>query len=393
MGSGVMDDDYNKQALDWLTMTHQPEQPPDAAQRVVNRMQQWPGALAESTIKALMGAPEVMGKMYGGELSATDPEAAGKTFETVAGLASPARLTAQKGAAGIFGGRLAKGFDPANFDRAEILEQMGAHPEHIYDATGLFRDAVGNWMHKISDKGLTAKNLGVASGPSSVAEGQVGSFVSHPDLFKAYPKAEMVNMKVDPTYGSAETAVYMPKSGFLKPANITIGGELNQQLTPQQLTTLVHELNHHVQHIEDFPHGGSPATAGIAVMKALQGKVKPGLSNDEFEKVAKASEYFLHPETRAQIEYEMYHHLPGEVASRNAANQFLYDKYGQIMREDANQHILNFHPTGEINPTVGRPYNIPIHQPEYRKYPWKTEDVARKNQYDYILQALRAQGK
>jgi hypothetical protein len=301
-----------------------------------------------------------------------------------AGLA--AKAAANKA---VFAGPMAKMFNPKDFGVAEALKRAGAHPEFIYDNTGLFQDVEGNWMHKISDKGMTAKNLGSVY-PDQYVRGVLANFIDHPELFRNYPKAQMLRMEVNPTYGTSGNAVYIDKNSG--GPSITLGGGLTSSgLTPEHQMTLAHELQHYISDEEGFPQGGSDNWAGNAVRSRLNELAKdPSIKSDPeaWGKVTNALSHLLGP-NKYKPEYEMYFRLPGEVGARNNARHFLYDKFGQVERVTPEGHILNFNHLGNIDQTAG-------HFPSQRakdafKYPWLTEDVPRTGaplqQYDYIGKA------
>lgn len=362
---------YNNVVPEWLKDTPGKPMPPEGTP---------PGKFGPPSGPPSPG--DVAGGALGEVLKALAP---GK----VAGAVGAAATKALPLFKGIFAGPMAKMANPENYALADTLKRAGAHPEFIHDNTGVFQDVAGNWMHEISDKGMTPRGPGTTLRGASF-NGDLEQFVNHPELFKNYPEMQGLKTSIDPNYGDAGRAAYTsPYKGA--PAKITIGGEMGiRGLTPEQQTTLVHELNHHVQELEGFPQGGNPRWAGVSTKNALfQMATHPEIGRDpnKLNKVLDALDKYGEAD-RNKLEYGMYHQLPGEVASRNTATRFLWDKYGQVLRASPNQNILNFDPHGQINPEAG--HNYMNNWNEISKYPWNTEDVPRHQQFDYIRNALQA---
>jgi hypothetical protein len=373
------DDNYNTNILDFLrqgptipssgivdptqieSMTHQQTQPPDATSRVVGRMQQWPGMAAQHVIDALKAGPELTRDFMQGQTSSDDPAAIQRAFGVAGTLAAPAPATAARGSAGIFGGKLAQGADLSARDTAMALQKARTPPTEIFDKTGWFQGKDGQWRFEISDKGMETKPLPNAN-KSDAISGPLDAFVDHDKLFQAYPNSRHLNVKIDP---EIEGATYLHGN-----QQILLGGKIGKEgLTDRQQDSLIHELQHHIQGTEGFGSGGSVGRTHSNVMNVIGGLLaNPHLSPEQFDKVLDARSAFSRG--NADVPWEMYKRIPGEVEARNASNRFSQGKFGVA-----------------LPPLSGYdPYR-------HSRYPWASEDVPRLLQYDYLRKGIHGMGR
>lgn len=155
---------------------------------------------------------------------------------------------AEKGAAGIFGGKLAAGADQAALTKAQQMAAAGADRAAIWNDTGWFQGVDGQWRFEIPDNrsamSTAAQDRLRDTGEST---GMVASQFRHPDAYEAYPHLRELQA----------TGQYTPEgrnSGYFDGREIgytaTNMGEARQ--------TMLHELQHGVQSKEGFARGGSP---------------------------------------------------------------------------------------------------------------------------------------
>lgn len=224
-----------------------------------------------------------------------------------AGMGTPAgALTREVGSTlGTFGGRMARTEDigaggaltgeyngearpylmgeTASLRHADRLDTAGASPEDIWRDTGWMKSNYdGKWRWEISDLGSSLRpdnlhhfglgedtadwnsvspdhKVGVPSptrqyptnGPSYVSQTKLEDVLDHPDLYRAYP--ELRDMPVQPmpsaTWAQHAVGAFDPAQGtlFMRPAE------------PESFhSTLLHEVQHAIQHIEGFDTGASP---------------------------------------------------------------------------------------------------------------------------------------
>jgi hypothetical protein len=149
------------------------------------------------------------------------------------------------GAAGIFGGRLAKTADLEALSVAEKMEASGASMQAIYDATKWFRVPKANeWAFEIPGD-AAAKIIGeIGYKPKPLNE-----ILSHPDLFEAYPT--FANVKVWNGDFLAGTSV----DGFfwsLPDGSMLIFVKREGVATDKFVSNVLHECEHCVQKFEDI---------------------------------------------------------------------------------------------------------------------------------------------
>lgn len=217
----------------------------------------------------------------GRALQSTTPVTTEEMIQPAADLAGFAMTgglpMAEKGALGIFGGRMAATADRARLAQAEQLAASGAADQEIWNKTGWFRGEDGGWRFEIPDTGFSAKSR--ATGAT------IGGAFDHPELFAAYP--DLAAVKVGAERGS--NAFYRPKIGPI-PEKIGIGNKLSDVRAP-----VLHELQHAVQEREGFSGGSNPLR-------------KLGFNFPTQNNLLRAEgEYYAHP---------------GEVEARTVASRF-----------------------------------------------------------------------
>jgi hypothetical protein len=154
----------------------------------------------------------------------------------------------------VFGGQNAQGVGN-QMRRAREYLRMGYSPENVYQMTGVFRGPDGQLRFEINDapaqlrmEALTPGTGGYHSVPFGRNDLTVGQVLNHPELFERYP--ELANTPLRSTgFNFNLRGAFDPGSGQMylgsgKPENM--------------LSTLLHEIQHNVQHIERFRQGGNP---------------------------------------------------------------------------------------------------------------------------------------
>lgn len=215
-----------------------------------------------------------------------NPAPAVETAQLLMGGGAP---MAEAGAAGIFGGRLAQGADLAKLNKARQMEMQGANINQIHSGTGWFRGADGEWRFEIPDNKANFHSYGDT----------IGTTISHPELYANYPEVANRPVTWDAQTNSAN---YNPKTGGI---NLSLWTDQNKQL-PIGL----HEIGHHVQHLEGFANGTNRQVMETAVMKELQ---KQGAQ--------------LPPEDVQKTAMEAYMRHAGEVEARNIETRQPLTKY------------------------------------------------------------------
>lgn len=193
-----------------------------------------------------------------------DPSVPMETAVTLAGVGSP---MAEKGAAGIFGGRLAKTADQAALSRAEEMAVAGADRGSIWNETGWFQGPDKKWRFEIPDDNLMVRK-GYGAGLEFGAGESWGRFapkIEHKDLTAAYPrKFDYLAHDVNVGRGAEPQGRFMPNGAgrdeeFFyadKPVLPTLFVE--SPTTKQARSIAAHELQHAVQGEEGFAAGANP---------------------------------------------------------------------------------------------------------------------------------------
>jgi hypothetical protein len=217
----------------------------------------------------------------------------------------------------IFVGKNSKTWNKEAAKVATEMEKAGASPRDIWEQTGTFRGAEGKLRQEISDKSAqwqpTKWDQPYKEAPE-IDVANVGSALSHPELLKAYPELGQANIVLNPSidalgsWNAANPSIglhtpymqlnetlnpyaeldwlkrmqdpnsidywknqarYAIKEGFsprqaIKDMRQHISEteqkvqQMNQGVITGSPSTALHELQHGVQHIEDFARGGNP---------------------------------------------------------------------------------------------------------------------------------------
>ena len=158
----------------------------------------------------------------------------------------------------IFGGLGAKEAPSPTFKLAEQMDKSGETGTSIYYKTGWFRDENdGKWRFEIDDSkseiGNIDKQTQEVYDTGKEVKLKLSDVLSHDTLYKQYPnlKNNTVVLQKLPRH---EYGWYAPSTG-----DIGLNAELPQKLLK---STLLHEIQHAVQHIEKFQGGTNPARIG-----------------------------------------------------------------------------------------------------------------------------------
>lgn len=266
------------------------------------------------------------------------PQTIGPATETAMTLMGTGMPMAEAGAAGIFGGRLAKTADLRALTEAENMAAHGLHPDQVFRDTGWFRSpADSKWRFEIPDNKMQLKYMPETEGHDVI--GDVGSLVKHDALFKAYPDLQFVKagiVKDDLT--PSGMGMFYPSEGAGMPPKIGVSA-------PDAFTArsvMAHELMHGVQAKEGFAFGADPSYIARLIETGIR-KNPDILGGNKLQDVI--------PEAG-----NLYHKMAGEVEPRNVQERLLYN---EIERKAAppwyTQDVpygqqFNWGPSGEIYP-------------------------------------------
>jgi len=179
--------------------------------------------------------------------------------------------------------------DGAFFDQSKVGSQIqtSTHPDDIWNATGTFRGADKRWRQEIPDQGASLNKEGLEISPATPNEGwtkigkpetvsvpdryknlpdkaslqemydylksgpgkniRLEEILNHPELYEAYPWAKNIRVSPMPTY-------YKSYLGMAKDNDIWMAAQPEKEFR----STLMHEIQHHIQDREGFARGGNP---------------------------------------------------------------------------------------------------------------------------------------
>lgn len=163
------------------------------------------------------------------------------------------------GLLGTFGGKLAKTADLDMLKIAQEASERGMPESRIFDATGWFKGADGQWRFEIDDSASqyspaakNAESWDASDGIKMVGNNPNTSLLNHAILADAYPETKNIKSAGRGIFGTSEGAYKSPQY-IGDPGLIEIK---SQGANPH--STSLHELQHAIQQREGFARGGSP---------------------------------------------------------------------------------------------------------------------------------------
>jgi len=177
----------------------------------------------------------------------------------------------------------------ANFEQYRKAQEMydaGEPMEDIYDRTGWLLGGDGKWRFEIPDN-LDAINWQALKSmtPDDTKKGYLGDVYKNPRLYDAYPflkdvPIHLVDMAGD-TYGQVIGNVYRRI-------------EINKNISDEEKNkTLIHEIQHMIQKVENFGRGGSPETVREQIKKEIESIKKNLAGIPHSDEYIKANDEFL----------------------------------------------------------------------------------------------------
>lgn len=144
-----------------------------------------------------------------------------------------------------------------NYDKAQQLFENNIRNEDVRQKTGWFVGKDGKQRFEISDEDAKLKNLNKNS------KNKIEDILEHDDLFEMYPKLKkekIVFKDIKPLFDKKTKKSYTT-AGQFNPITNTI--EINNKLFELEngnnliKSTLLHEIQHYIQKIENFQNGSS----------------------------------------------------------------------------------------------------------------------------------------
>ena len=138
-----------------------------------------------------------------------------------------------------------------SYNQANKMAEQKIDNEKIRKDTGWFQDKNGNWKFEFSDKNMSLRDdLKIENGKTY----KLGDILKHDTLFMFYPELKEYNIKFEDINKGNNTNINGSYVNKYKTITLDIN-KVNDKIRSQG--TLIHEIQHAIQHIEGFEHGTS----------------------------------------------------------------------------------------------------------------------------------------
>lgn len=217
-----------------------------------------------------------------------------------------------------------------NLSVAKDMEKNKKKAKAIKVATGWERGVDGKWRYEMPDivlrdpkEWVNKKTLTL----SDIVEKPNDLFKEYPELFDAYPKLKDVKIQKGRAKmgGSYYDNTITLNLGYIREA-IKSGWDIYYKIATRLLKrTLVHEVQHYIQHEEGFAKGGSEQFVRDAikdefekVTKQIRGLRAEG-KEDEAKALVERNKALYNAYVNEKDSYKNYKSLSGEVEARNVS--------------------------------------------------------------------------
>lgn len=260
-----------------------------------------------------------------------------------------------------------------NLAVAREMESAGAEAKNIKMATGWERGADNKWRYETNDIKVKDWDWTVKAKRNLTLK----DIIDDEELFIAYPSLANVSVKKTSSYGGGS---YNKESNTIKVGTgilglfVRKGADVPESTKNEVLDTLVHEIQHVIQHEEGFAVGGSPDMyrPGTDTSK-LEQKI------DDYNEAANAfnlqSEWYRRS-PQAQRELDALNKLHKEIQKERKALQLGEEGYHRL--------------AGEVEAyNVGKRKGM-TYEERLASLATETEDVAREDQL-FIYDSLESE--
>lgn len=200
-------------------------------------------------------------------------------------------LSGVGGVLGTFIGDMSPLFKKGNAYQAKLLKEMGAGKDFIWSDTGsrIWNSGI---RQEISDDTMTwGKNFDLAPIGNKLKD-----IVDHPEVFKAYPHLEKLDVVIDPRLKSGQGGISLDNK------KITISEVDARARNKEGLETLLHEIQHSIQLKQGWQSGNNPQR----IIKEMEKAYNRPLTEMEKQKA-----------------FKKYLTTPGEVEAENTVARML----------------------------------------------------------------------
>ena len=177
-----------------------------------------------------------------------------------------------------------------------------------FDESNFYFDKDGEIKTFISDRSAQIKEI--SPGVTQIGGNTLGDVLDHPTLFKLYPELKTIEMR----FGGA------PGSGSMQPDNsfMTIGA---QDTKAQELSVILHETQHAIQHIEGFGKGGNTRQFLTFDPTSVQEKINRARKSGDVGQMKAADRFASKLNDQLKEATNRYLNLPGEQEARFTQNR------------------------------------------------------------------------
>jgi len=198
---------------------------------------------------------------------------------------------------GIIAGPLAKTANHEALAMAKEMQAAGHTQDAIHGETGWWQGPDSKWRFEIPDNEAQLADTRTRGKFTEVKD------ISHPELEAAYRMPDEI--------GGGYGASYPEAGGWYNPPTKSI--EVYGPNEEAVRSSLLHELQHHVQHTEGFTLGGNPRRITPEQIAAERARLQAIPEEKGWGSVGTYS-----PDVAdTQIAHQLYRRIPGEIEARN----------------------------------------------------------------------------
>ena len=169
-----------------------------------------------------------------------------------------------------------------NLKLAKQLKEEGKNNLTLLKKTGWFQDQAGDWKFEFSDKNMELKKKNFALNK----EYNLSEVLEHDELFYFYP--ELANYTV--IFKNKSNSSYSAEDKTISLAYKKIGD------SEKLKGTLIHEIQHAIQHIENYAHGTS-AKLGLMRYYNTLGEIEAADTKERYLNTFEGKKNTILPET------------------------------------------------------------------------------------------------
>lgn len=277
---------------------------------------------------------------------------------------------------GMFVGPNSRTWKGTDTQMAERMEKIGKSPDEITLATGMHRNAAGQWTGEISDKDMSFVSPDHPDWERAKKEAiPLSTVMNHDKLDVAYPGlSDQIKIKIDPTLKSlgrftpTNDTITLRKppmdedtsgiSGWTRP------GTISEQQSAKSI--IAHELQHVIQEIEGFPIGSS-SSYQMDKLRVVQKYLENRLDG-LYTKLIQA-EYRQAPKEELQNLEDQYNRIQDQLMGNYSRAGMEYSSFADYKRQ-----------AGEVQARNTQERLGMSEQERYEKSPRTTQDVANEHQ-------------